>query len=247
MGPLALIGTIASAASTLLGAYGSMQAMQQQAAAQQYQAANQEYMAQIQRQQAIERANIERQQAEAARQRAEIEARWAKRKKAEELARAQTEARNRLREMRLARSRLMAEAAASGAGTDGTVSDLFDRIVAQGRINAGYASASGLQRASAIDFQSALNTWAANTNFDIANAAIDSNLRYADSLYNSAMTSASFTRWYSGRTYGASGLTLLGNVIGAGSRIFGGLYNSGLSPFSIRYGSSRRYRSSFFG
>lgn len=116
-------------------------------------------------------------QADAAEQKAKIEAEWADRRAKEERGAAQRNAGEELRRARLAQSKLTAMAGGSGSGVDDpTIMDLWGDIEKEGRYNAATVTAGGEQKASGIQYQSALNSWAADSNARIMRSGATSSL-----------------------------------------------------------------------
>lgn len=110
-----------------------------------------------------------RAQAAADNQRAAIEGQWAERRATEERAAAQRAAGDEMRKARLAQSRLTA-LAGTGAG-DETIMNLWGDIESEGRLNAANATAAGEQKATGMEYQSALNTWGAEAQGNIRKRA----------------------------------------------------------------------------
>jgi hypothetical protein len=111
-------------------------------------------------------------QADADRQKAAIESQWAERRAKEERAASQREAMREGQKAKLAQSRLVAVAGASGSGADDpTVLNLWGDIAKEGDLNKQNVMAGGEQKASGMKYQSDLNTWSANTNADIKEAS----------------------------------------------------------------------------
>lgn len=103
-------------------------------------------------------------QAAAETQKAQIESQWSERKGLEERAAAQRTAGEEQRKARLTQSRLGAVAGASGSGADDpTVMKLWEGIQREGDVNAGYATASGEQKAAGMEYDAALNRWRADS------------------------------------------------------------------------------------
>ncbi len=110
-------------------------------------------------------ANVLEQQAEDEQQRAEIQAANAEKQALEERVVGQQKAGNRRREAKLAKSRLIAEAGASGASaSDKTVLDIWGDIDAEGRFNADQEAAAADQKAKGITYQASLDRWTADRN-----------------------------------------------------------------------------------
>lgn len=94
---------------------------------------------------------------------------WAERQALEEQAAGQRAAAEESRKAKLAQSRLMAVAGASGSGaSDPTIMDLWGDIAQEGMVNAGVTQAMARQRADSINYQAALDRWTADANKRIA-------------------------------------------------------------------------------
>lgn len=107
-------------------------------------------------------------QGQADRQRAAMEGAWAERRAGEERATAQRAASEEMRKASLAQSRLTALAGASGSGTDDpTVMSLFGDIEREGQYNAQVAQTQGEMKATGMEYQSAIDQWAADRNAKI--------------------------------------------------------------------------------
>lgn len=108
-------------------------------------------------------------QADAASKTARAQQQWAERQALEEEAAGQRAAAEETRKAKLAQSRLMAVAGASGSGaSDPTVMDLWGDIEQEGMTNAGVTQAMARQRADSINYQAALDRWTADANKRIA-------------------------------------------------------------------------------
>lgn len=116
-------------------------------------------------------------QADADQQRAGLEQQWMNRRANEERAAAQSVANQEQRQAKLAQSRLGAVAGASGSGADDpTVMQLWKGISQEGDMNAAKAMAAGEQKASGMEYQSALDRWSADSNAAIKRAGAKSTL-----------------------------------------------------------------------
>lgn len=143
MGP-EIIMVAASMASTAIGAFGQTSAAKSSASSMEAQAA----------------AGV---------QAAQIEAQWAKRRQDEEMAAAQQNAADRLKEARLAQSKLIANAAVGGGNaSDPTVMDLWKDIEGAGFTNAGREEAEGQRKAAGIKYQADMGLWRADANQQMA-------------------------------------------------------------------------------
>ena len=139
MGPeVMVVAAVASAASAAIGGYAS------------YQQAN------------ASAAKMEA-QAKADQAAAATEAQWSERRQNEELAAGQAAARERIREMKMAQSKLIAQAGATNAG-DQSVMDLWKGIETQGEVNAGREFTNAQQKADSLKYQSDLSLWRADSN-----------------------------------------------------------------------------------
>lgn len=108
-------------------------------------------------------------EAQAGVQAAQVEALWAKRRENEEMAAAQHNASERLREMRITQSKLIASAAAGGGNaSDPTVMDIWRDIEGTGQNNAAREQVEGQKKADAIKYQSDMNLWKADSNAQLA-------------------------------------------------------------------------------
>lgn len=156
-GTLGLIGTIASAGASVLGAVAQSNAMKAQ-------------------------AEVDQARAKAGQEQAAVEGQWAERRAQEERASAQRKADARVREGNLATSRLQAVAAASGSkASDPTVMDLFGDIKKTADVNAANETATGEQRAAGLTFDANLKNWGADVNAWVADANANIKRSSADS------------------------------------------------------------------
>jgi len=154
---------------------------------------------------AIGQRNAMNAQADADRQRAAIEGQWAERRANDERATAQRAAGEEIRKAKLATSRLTALSGASGSGTDDqTVMDLYGDVMKEGSYNAAQATAAGEAKAGGIEYQAALDQWAADANARIkkrgANTSLIGGLLSATGQLSSGMAAR-----YGGPRYGGYG------------------------------------------
>ena len=107
-------------------------------------------------------------QADADQARSKTEAEWAARRANDERAAGQRAEGEELRKAEMAKSRLGAVAGASGSGSsDASVMNLYEGIENEGAANAGQVRAGAEQKATGIEYQSALDRWTADSNAEI--------------------------------------------------------------------------------
>ncbi|MCC6205314.1 MAG: hypothetical protein IT533_10005 [Hyphomicrobiales bacterium] len=148
-------------------------------------------------------------EAQAGVQAAQIEAQWAKRRQDEEMAGAQHNASERLREARLTQSKLIAGAAAGGGNaSDPTVMDIWRDIEGTGYTNAAREQVEGQRKADAIKYQSDMNIWKADNNSKLAS-------------------------YSAGQARSGATMSMIGGMLGAIGQAGTGYYNS---KMQARYG-----------
>lgn len=117
-------------------------------------------------------AEVLEQQAADEQRRAQIQQENANKVALEERVVGQQKAANRMREARLAQSKLVANAGASGgSASDPTVLDLWADIESEGRFNEGQEFAAADQKAKGITYQASLDRWTADRNAAIKRAS----------------------------------------------------------------------------
>ena len=141
------IATVATVASTAIGAYATYSAQEAS-------------------------ANRMESEAKAKSAAAAVEAQWADRRKNEEIAAAQHNASETIRQKNLAQSALIARAGANGGNADDpTVMDLWKDIEVRGRNNADRELIAGETRGQGINFQGDLGLWRSQAEGQIAQTA----------------------------------------------------------------------------
>lgn len=120
---------------------------------------------------AVAQSRAMRAQAAAGQQKAAIEQDWLNRRAGEERAAAQRGAFAQSREGKLAQSRLVAMAGASGGRVDDpTVTGLWSGIEREAQFNAAKEAAAGAQKAAGLEYQGNLGVWGADAEAEIKNA-----------------------------------------------------------------------------
>ena len=173
---------------------------------------------------AISQYQVANAQAKAEQAAAQRQAEWQRRQALEAEAAGQRNAASKLREKRLAQSRLIAGAAASGgSATDATILDLYGDVEREGQYNARNVQTAAAQEAAGLNYAADTAIWRADANARITKAAA------RQTLIGGILSGVGKAVGGLGRRYGGGG---------GGSFVYGSSrgYGSSWTPRLTRYG-----------